>query len=643
MSDKGRMKRRALWLDLVIVVVLAGATWFTRAYAANTFVTWDEPAWVYRSVHFLDALRRGDWASTLLVGHPGVITMWCGAGGLTWHTLVTGVVSPDQLTPILAAPEFAVHDPELLRQLVALLPYAKSGIVVLHAGILVALYAVMACLLDRRYALVAALVVLLDPFYMALSRVLHIDALTSSFMVLAVLSALVYCRRGQRWALVLSGVAGAMAALAKAYGVVAAPIVAGVLAWQMVGPRRTSSASSQGPDGPRIKLWLRALALWTLVALGSALVLWPALWASPLETVRGMVSLSFEYATDPGDATTSFFRGAMTTHPGLAFYPFAMYFRTTPLTLLGLVTALIGTVWQRGSERARWSRRTMLGLLAFAALYLGLISFAGKKFDRYALPALVALDIVAAVGWVGLLDGLAARLRGLQSRLLGSADSRILRVLPTTILCALLAGQGIWLLAPLGPAYYLSYYNPWAGGLVRAVETLPIGWGEGVERMGGYLSAKEDAADLVVATWAVAGIAPGFPGQVVVLTPEGIPQADYIVLYRGDVRAQQDLVAQLGEPEHVVEIGGVPYVWLYANTYHHDLTARIAEDLGGDDVVIANTLSLLDRQESGLEVTVLHGDSEGEIAEQLRRATRGASGLLYVSFTGIPDTVSRTS
>ncbi|MBC7317602.1 MAG: hypothetical protein H5T70_14360, partial [Chloroflexi bacterium] len=72
-------------LDLAWCLILLALGWWLRGTAASAFVTWDEPAWVYRSVAFLTALRRGDWALTLQTGHPGVLTMWSGALSLAWH------------------------------------------------------------------------------------------------------------------------------------------------------------------------------------------------------------------------------------------------------------------------------------------------------------------------------------------------------------------------------------------------------------------------------------------------------------------------------------------------------------------------------------------------------------------------------
>jgi len=37
-----------------------------RLLNINTFITWDEPKWTYRSIRFLTVLLRGDFRGTLL-------------------------------------------------------------------------------------------------------------------------------------------------------------------------------------------------------------------------------------------------------------------------------------------------------------------------------------------------------------------------------------------------------------------------------------------------------------------------------------------------------------------------------------------------------------------------------------------------
>lgn len=633
-------KRLSIIIDIALCLALFAGIWFTRAVSSSQFVTWDEPAWVYRSVKFWRALSRGDLAGTVLVGHPGVVTMWSGSLSLAWHQFVTHAVSPEQLAAIDALPQLEVHDPDTIRLLVTLLPAAKAGLPILHATIGVVLFLLFKRLLDRRYALAASLFLALDPYYLGLSRVLHIDALTSGFMLMAIVSVLIYARRASRRYLVLSGLASGLAALNKSYGGLVAPAVCLFLAVAYaVGAIARDDQGRRRAPSQRLLSFLGDTLLWSLAATAIFVALWPAMWVAPLGTLQGIVGLSLEYATQPGDATSRFFRGGVPIEPDATFYPIAMFFRTTPLVLVGCVLALVGALvrgyraHEGGGDRAERARRPVaVAMLAYGVLYAAIITLSKKKFDRYMLPAILAADLFAALGWAGALD-LVLYAVGLR----GDRRAPFRKMVGATVALILVLAQAGALLRPLYPAHYLAYYNPWAGGPSKAVETVPVGWGEGIEEVAQYLKEKPDAEDLSVATWAVAGIAPDFPGEVTKLDEETIPGADYVLLYLGDIQSQSPLTSRfygVQEPEYVVELNGIEYAWLYRNIYVDQLGEKIAEVAQPGDAIILNTHSAFDRHyEGGLPWTVVDGTTEEEVAEQLRAAAEDAKRFFYLEFT----------
>ncbi len=124
--------------------------------------------------------------------------------------------------------------------------------------------------------------------------------------------------------------------------------------------------------------------------------------------------------------------------------------------------------------------------------------------------------------------------------------------------------------------YYLSYYNPLLGGGRKAPEMQMVGWGEGLDQAGRYLSAKPGGQQLQVASWYVPSFAPYFSGYV-----RGIPLeteldeaqveellgSDYVVVYihqwqRQMPRPLLEILAQK-TPEYSVEINGLEYVRIY--------------------------------------------------------------------------------
>ena len=624
---RGGYTRTRAATDAVICLVLSLGVWCVCSVAPAPFVTWDEPAWVFRSVKFLAALSRGDLAGTLLTGHPGVLTTWSGALSLLWHRYVSHAVSAAQLDAIVALEHFDVHGAEVLRQLGALLPAARSGIVVLHAATAALTFLLLQHLLGRRYALAASLFLALDPYHLALSRVLHVDALNSTLLLISVLGLLAYDWRAGRRYLLLSGVAAGLAILNKSSGVLAAPCALLLL----LRRRRVGGERQAGGLGRALLTRMADAGLWTAVAAATFVALWPAVWVAGREVWREVAGFAEICATDPGGATSTFFRGQEVVYPGPSFYPIAMVLRTTPLVLVGSALAVVGLAARDAEGASGPRRRVKAALILHAVLYMALMTLARKMYDRYALPALLAADVLAALGWVWALEAVLRALGVARRAGLGARKG-----VPGTVAALLALGQGLALLAPLYPAHYLMYYNPWAGGLQQALRTVPVGWGEGIEQVARYLATRPDAPELSVSTLTVAGLAPFFSGEVVPRSGESVLAADYVLLYVSDVQAPDPVARRYyraQEPEFVAVVNGVEYAWLYRNDYHLALSREIAQAAEPGDVVIANAPSLLQRAlGDGLRQGVVQGNSEAEVAEALQSLTEGARRIFYVDY-----------
>src|SRR5207237_9147416 len=97
----------------------------------------------------------------------------------------------------------------------------------------------------------------------------------------------------------------------------------------------------------------------------------------------------------------NFFMGREDDSPGPLFYPVALALRLTPWTLLGLL--LLPIAWRR--LRAMAPARRDLALLAlYVIVFVAAMSLFPKKFNRYIEPVFPALDILAAVGLMGIED-----------------------------------------------------------------------------------------------------------------------------------------------------------------------------------------------------------------------------------------------
>lgn len=601
--------RRDLSLALLLIVLVL----FTRGYAADRFVTWDEPAWVFRSAHFIGALAEGELASTMQSGHPGVTTMWIGALSLLWRQWVGGQAITEQLTAVQALSAYDAIDADSLRLLVALLPQAKAGLPLAHALIALSVWLLLRRLLDWRYALVAVSLLVLDPYYMGLSRLLHLDALMAGLMLVAVLAAAAFARDRHCRYLVIAGVATGLAVLTRT---VAGIVVLFVVAQVAIPPIQDAASREYNLASWRSRI--RSIAIYGLITVATVFMLWPAMWQTPLATLRELLSLSFGYV-DSATETTRFYLGRVVDTPDASFYGLVSLLRSTPLAILGCAAALAELWHLRRSvdPSAMARRRLMLGLLAFAFVYTLLITASDKKYDRYLLPALLPLCVVAAVGAMGLAERLAHS-----------------HLAATTTLLAAVAVQGVLLLAPLWPLYPLAYYNPLAGGLSAANWALESGWGEGLEQAVRFLNAQPDADHAQVATHAVGGAA-SYSGPVSYLEEATVAASDYILLYHTDVQFRDPVALALGEqtPAFVAEIAGHPYAWVYANPYNATLRRQVAEFAEGAERIIASAPVSLDTTEADI-LRIISSEDAAIAAAELGEATEGVEELLLVDLHG---------
>ncbi len=523
---------------LLVLVLLA-----IRLWQPGRFITPDEIIFLDHSRAFLLGLVSGDFSLTLGIGYPGVTVAWVGALGLA----VLYGLSQLGLGP-LPAPGLTLS--QFLDAADAIpLPYYVAGrvaTVLLVAVLLLVVYVLLGRLWPqgRALALVATLLLALDPFLLGYSRLLHIAAPLALLMLSTVLAWLVWLRRRRAIWLLLSGVLCGLAFLTKTTALLLLPMVIGLAAldWWLRRPE---------PLGRRV---LRVVAGGCLLAVLTALVtvaLWPAMWHEP----GAAMNLTFGKLwidKDAGEGNLGmYWMGHFVQDPGLAFYPVALLLKISPLMLLGVVAAVVPR--RQRDSRADATRDLNWLLITYAVAYLLVMTGASKKSVRYLLPGLVALAPIAAVGWLRI--GAWLRQRFSKSKLAIAA-------LPVGFVGLLLA-----LALPYAP-YYFSYYNPAVLGWRWAPRTLLVGWGEGLGDAATFLNHQPEAEAATVTAWYDWVFSPYFVGQTVPFSSQDALVADYSVLYINQV--QRDIpdpnlimYFQRRQPLSIVRLNGIDYVWIY--------------------------------------------------------------------------------
>jgi 4-amino-4-deoxy-L-arabinose transferase-like glycosyltransferase len=544
--------RRATGITFLVFIVAL----LPRLYALGTFLTIDEVKWAEGAAQFLVALDSGDLFQTYWHFFPGITTTWGGA-------LVLGGLCASM-------PDLATCANTQVENLGESIGWLRLSQVLLTSLAVTGVYILGRRLFGHRLALLTALLLAVDPFLVAHSRILNGDASAAILMFLSLLAFLLYWREisvssrvvsAIRLSLILSGLMAGLALLTKLPSPLIIAFVGGlglvalILAWRQEG-------------GGALRRWFVALLVWGGIALLVFVALWPAMWVAPLETLGLMYIDAFEFG-GIGEGHATFYLGQTVTDPGPWFYPYAIAFRLTPVTIVGLLMTIgwlllpvayivLRTVYltlRHWPDRftdyiSRFtlhaSRSTLhaarltfsnsrlvtvtLIMLAFIIFIILFSNASPKKLDRYVMAVIPPLVFFAALGFV----------KVEQWCLRPSAPSPLC---PPILLRALLAGTVALqlLFTILAAPYYLTYYNPLLGGVKQAAMQVPVGWGEGLEQAATYLNNLPDAEFLTVSSWYSDMFHPYFVGQRASFSDDGRAQlaADYVVFYINQIQRQK--------------------------------------------------------------------------------------------------------
>lgn len=537
-----------------------------RLLALDAFLTADEFHWIARSREFLVGVLSKDWAATLQTEHPGVTTMWTGSIGILYKYWSRSPSVPDDLlTFVQQVPSYPPEN--------AYIAPMRFPTVLLMSLFIVAFYGLLSRLFDDwRVGAGAALLLALNPFHIALSRVLHHDALATAFMTLSVLALIGYWLKvwSRRW-LVLSAIVAGLGFLSKSPAMFLMPFCALLsLIWAV---RRWRQGEWQGWSDVR-RLVADGL-LWGTMAWLTVLVLWPAMWVIPHKVLM-FVFRKGAYHTIMGHDWGSFFLGQATKDPGPLFYPLNWLLRATPLGLLGLLIwgiAYLQDVLGHKQPGRVSSAKALSGMLVlYAGLFVVFMTLGAKKQDRYILPIYPVLDALAALGLVWIFS--------LEFRIATSRVWLAERLTWSLGVAGLLLQVGL----VLGNyPYYFAFYNPLLGGAPMAARLTTVGWGEGLDQAAAYLNGLPEAEKLNVVSWYPHSFAPFFEGEVFgsrakdfnLYEMGDVLSSDYILVYRNQIQRGLPTTELIHyflmhhTPVFTVTLQGLDYVYVYDISVTH--------------------------------------------------------------------------
>lgn len=357
-------------------------------------------------VRAIEAYRRGDFSPN--AEHPMLMKL------MMWGSLAAAE-QWNRMAPSLAvAPETALR-----------LPNVIAG-----AATTLAVYGAGSLLLGSAAGLVAAFFVAVDPTIIAINRIGKEDTLLMLFFFVAVWCyekakriGVTDAERAQRW---YTG-AGACFGLMVASKYLPHLIGLNVGVNMIVQPHA-------GANAPRPRTYYPAMIGAFLCA--NFAVLFPSTWTYAAAYVRGAHSSHHGYLYDGElyvNAATVLLWGVPWT------YYLRMILTKTPLPVLaGIVAGAVLLV-------PRWRERGFVWLRVFLVIPLLGHALVAAKFQRYALPLLIVVEMLSAVGLVVVAQWLWRR-----------GHSNAIRV---PVVMAAVAVAGLLVMAPLSVAPYYSIYQ----------------------------------------------------------------------------------------------------------------------------------------------------------------------------------------
>ncbi|MBN1877964.1 MAG: glycosyltransferase family 39 protein [Anaerolineae bacterium] len=632
---------RIFWGGLIFVFLL---TLLPRALYP---VTWPMQ-WYERSVQFWDALLTGDLKDTYQQYHPGVTTMWIAGLGIRGYALVQGWSGSDLLN-FPPHPLGVTHHP------------VYAGVIALNlviAACVSLIYVLLTRLTNWPVAFCAGCFLALDPFYIAESQNLHIDALLATFMFVSALFILCYVQQQKRQYLIFSGIFAGLSFLTKTPSIFLFPYTFCALTvvylfsgrwgnksaiWQ--SRLHPSPCTCQQPLNvavllPALGRAARSFGIWLLVVCIIFILLWPAMWVDPIGTLSKVFYYTFFWSETPHGNPT-FFAGQLTFEdPGVLYYLAALVWHATTITLplYGIsAVCLLRCLKKYGTDD-----KFIGWVLLYAVGFLILMSLMAKKTLRYLVPIYVALDVL--VGWTAVYVAQSIGYIMLKGRIAQKLKSTSWIPFAVSVLLILLQAGVVFRSHP----YYGSHHNLLLGGGQVAQHVLPLGDKcEGVDLAARVLNEYPGAEQ-----WRVgvdercdAIFKRDFVGETCAIDDPSVGYRVFAINHvQRELHADQwrDILSnyQVTEPFWSVAFEGVPYAWIY-QTYVSDpslfpIQIPLNAQLGDQIHLLGyqmNTLSV------GNPLTVtLYWQAEGHVPQDYNVFVHGMSeaGQLVAQHDGVP-------
>lgn len=411
--------------------------------------------WKARSYDFGQGVFTLDFEKTIQKYHPGVTLMWVGVGAIKAYNLYYDVFFNHPPIDNSVDTIFELHFTQ------------KLFLVIAVALVLGFIFHVIREHFGKRLCIIFGFLLILEPFYYALTRVFHLEGLMSTLMLASFLWYYHYLQDRKLPRLILSALFGGLAVLTKTSALYILPFVILLNFLDNLLQQPFSITAVFRKDF--LLNTLKPLIIWVAIFCFTFVFFWPAMWTMPkqaLEAVyRGISTIGVERGHE------QFYFNQFTLDPGISYYFVVLLLKSSPFLLLGFLGSFICF---RSFDKK--TKTFLLYSLLFSLFYFLEITLPSKKLDRYILPSMLGLILFGSFFYVCLLSKLGKR-----------------KGVITLGLILVISSLNIFLLK----LDYFSYFNPLFGGLRKGIFILEPKWMIGQHEITKYFAQKSE--NLVIA------------------------------------------------------------------------------------------------------------------------------------------------
>lgn len=412
----------------------------------------DDGWWKSRGYEFSSAISNLEFEKTAPTYHPGVTLLW---------SQFVAIKAYGVMEDIGYTPEYFGVSEYILNHIL------QNIFVVLTTSLLLSLlYIGLSKIMGKFYAVFFIIVLASEPFFTALARTIHLDALlaismfTSFVYYYLAIQNLAKEARASRIYMLIAGVIGGFALLTKSPALFLFPMFLVPLIFYKKDNFELKSA---------FLLYLQTFSVMIL----TVFIFWPAMWVDPVGSVKyildGIKGVGIE------DGHVHYWFGKEVSDPGWLFYPLVIIGRYSSVLfisfILGIFFLFTKNVWNRNKFYSFY-----LESFIFFLAYLLMLSLASKKIDRYSLLAVFPMITLSIYFVINL-----------------NLKRLILKIiLSCYIFSALVIYAGLY-------SYYLVYYSPLIGGYDYGMKILEPSWQVAYAEVAKYLNNKKGSENLKVA------------------------------------------------------------------------------------------------------------------------------------------------